>query len=249
MDKMNEQHPQVLLFANEDFIYGLNRHYYPDVEKQVGLGNLRVESLSNSSKYNLDHNPIGDGSDMYIYNKYKYCGIYLKSTSSDLLKTLIVDQSIAVQEAFIRMGAKHITICEETTDEDKTSIDVNSDTGYKSVGVRANAHILWDKSVDIKSKIEFQDNDNHPSTIDEVERFLNDYGLIGDAKLEMLFGRLKERRTLSGKEKYEVSYLSEVDNTINVALAINAVIFSEKLDFSHEHNHKYSIKKVIEVAF
>lgn len=147
------------------------------------------------------------------------------------------------------MGAKHITICEETTDEDKTSIDVNSDTGYKSVGVRANAHILWDKSVDIKSKIEFQDNDNHPSTIDEVERFLNDHGLIGDAKLEMLFGRLKERRTLSGKEKYEVSYLSEVDNTINVALAINAVIFSEKLDFSHEHNHKYSIKKVIEVAF
>lgn len=76
MIKQNQQ-PQVLLFADEDFIGGLNRPttYYPEVKKQVELGNLIVADLSSASSYTLDVSPIGDGSDLYLLNKYN--GRYL----------------------------------------------------------------------------------------------------------------------------------------------------------------------------
>lgn len=249
MTEKNKQHPQVLLFADEDFIYGLNRPqtYYPDVKNQIDLGNLIVDNLLNSSKYKLDSNPIGDGSDLYIYNRY--CGRYLKSTNSDLLITLIGDQNYAVKEALVCLGAKHIVIREESQNVNDRSVTVENNTGSKAVKVDASAHVSWNLSVDIKSQIEYINAENHPLSHDKIENFLCEHGLIGDTKLEMLLARLKERGSLSGTEKYEVSYLSEVKNAVDVSLAIKARIFNEKLDFDYQKTQKCSIKKMLEVTF
>lgn len=248
MIKQNQQ-PQVLLFADEDFIGGLNRPttYYPEVKKQVELGNLIVADLSSASSYTLDVSPIGDGSDLYLLNKYN--GRYLKATNGDLLNTLIDDQSIALKEALVRLGAKHIVIEESTSEVEKNEKDATAEGGKKFLEIIANAHITWNLSVDIKTKIEYKNDQNRAVDYQKVEEFYSKHGLIGDTKLEMWLDRLKEKGSLSGTESYTVTYLSEVENAINVSLAINAKIFSSKLDFNSLHSHKYKKEKTLTVIF
>lgn len=248
MIKQNQQ-SQVLLFADEDFIGGLNRPttYYPEVKKQVELGNLIVADLLSAKNYTLDVPPIGDGSDLYLLNKYN--GSYLKATNGDLLNKLIDDQSFAVKEALIYLGAKHIVIKESTSDVEKKEIDANANGGKNSLEIKANAHITWNLSVDIKTKIEFKDDQNRASDHQFARDWCHKHGLKGDTKIEMWLDRLEKKGSLSGTESYTVTYLSEVENAINVSLAINAKIFSSKLDFNSLHSHKYKKEKTLTVIF
>lgn len=244
-----KQQPQVLLFADEDFIGGLNRPttYYPEVKKQVELGNLIVADLLSAKRYTLDVPPIGDGSDLYLFNKYN--GSYLKATNGDLLNKLIDDQSIAIKEALIYLGAKHIVIKESTTDITKTDLDLNGETDAKALEIKANAHITWNLSVDIKTKIEYKDEQNKAVDYQTANDYCSKHGLKGDTKIKMWLDRLEKKGSLSGTESYTVTYLSEVENAINVSLAINAKIFSSKLDFNSLHSHKYKKEKTLTVIF
>lgn len=241
--------PQVLLFADEDLVGGLNRQqtYYPEIKRQVDLGNLMVAEYSNSHLFKIDTPPVADGSDLYVYNKYS--GVYIKSTSQDLLNKLIEDQSIAVKETLVRMGAKHIVISEGQHNADKSKIKGDADVKTPVTSVKVNSELSWNRSVDVDSKVEYENDQNRACKPSEVEQFMASHGMTGDTKLELLLDRMKSVGSLSGTETYEVSYLSEVDNAISVSLKINARIFSSKLNFESLHQHEYRIKKVLKVTF
>jgi len=60
---------------------------------------------------------------------------------------------------------------------------------------------------------------------------------------------LKEDGQLHGTEKYEVTYLSEIKNALNIAANVNYQLFNDTLDFSKEHNHVHTISKTLEINF
>lgn len=78
---------------------------------------------------------------------------------------------------------------------------------------------------------------------------MNSHGLASDSKLRLLCERLKSDGKISGIEKYEISYCSEIAQAINIAAKIDYKLFSANLDFSSEHNHVHIIKKSLEINF
>lgn len=240
--------PKVLLFAEDEYVYGVELGYYPEIKKQTDLNNLKVEYMKNRSKYILDTDPIGDGSDLYFLNKYS--GIYRKSIDSDLLNKFIDDQSHAVKESLIKLGAKHIVIIEEQNNAEKSNTRFSAGGGGVKVGGEVGVGWSWNKEVDIKTRIEYSNDLNTARTPKDVETFINEHGLGGDTKLRGLWDRLNETGDLTGTtEKYEVSYLSDVGNAIDIAVAINAVAFNAKLNFAREKQCTTIFKKVLEVTF
>lgn len=245
----NEQKPKVLLFAEDEYVDGVEFGYYPEVNKQSDLCNLKVEYMKNRSEYKLDSDPIGDGSDLYFLNIYS--GIYRKSTDSDLLNNKFIDdQSHAVKESLIKLGAKHIVMIEEQNSSNKNDTRFSTEGKNKGVGGGLDASRSWNKTIDIKSRIEYHNDGNQARDSKDVETFIREHGLGGDTTLSFLLDRLKETGDLSGTtEKYEVSYLSDVINAFDIALKVNAVVFNAKLNLENRKQNTTAIKKVLEVTF
>ena len=104
-------------------------------------------------------------------------------------------------------------------------------------------------SVDMTSTVESHDPKKKKKSYKEVVDFMNSHGLASDSKLRLLCERLKSDGKISGIEKYEISYCSEIAQAINIAAKIDYKLFSANLDFSSEHNHVHIIKKSLEINF
>ena len=78
---------------------------------------------------------------------------------------------------------------------------------------------------------------------------MRNHGLGNDASLIMLLNRLEEDGELHGTETYDVTFLSEMQNALNVAANMNYKLFNDNLDFSKKHNHIKTISRTIKINF
>lgn len=101
----------------------------------------------------------------------------------------------------------------------------------------------------MKSSIESHDPNRKPKAYQEIVDFMVSHGLSNDSKLLLLAERLKNDGRISGIEKYEVTYCSEIASALKIAASIDYKMFSDNLDFSVEHNHVHIIKKSLEINF
>ena len=84
--------PSLLIIADDDLSYGIEKGYYPDLSKAINLNNLAVYPLSNVPSLKqkdicLSEKPIGDGEDVYLRNPYADC--YVSMKDADILNTFV----------------------------------------------------------------------------------------------------------------------------------------------------------------
>ena len=247
-----EAKSSLLIIADDDFSYGINQGYYPDMTKAIDLGNLTVSPLSNVDNLiehdiHLSARPMGEGEDVYFRNPYTNC--YVSMKDSDLLNTFVETKSYAIKEALVLMGAKDIAMKESVHDKDSQNYESNNRMGYNIAKAEINGKCINEISVDMMSTIESHDPNRKPKSYKEIVDFMNSHGLASDSKLRLLCERLKSDGKISGIEKYEISYCSEIAQAINIAAKIDYKLFSANLDFSSEHNHVHIIKKSLEINF
>lgn len=247
-----ETKSSLLIIADDDLSYGINQGYYPDMTKAIDLGNLTVYPLSDV--HNLkDHDihltaqPMGEGEDVYFRNPYDNC--YVSMKDSDLLNTFVETKSYAIKEALVLMGAKDIVMKESVHDKDSQNYGSNNRMGNIIAKAEINGKCVNEISVDMMSTIESHDPNRKSKSHKEIVDFMNSHGLASDSKLRLLCERLMSDGKISGIEKYEISYCSEIAQAINIAAKIDYKLFSANLDFSSEHNHVHIIKKSLEINF
>jgi hypothetical protein len=248
-----ETKSKLLIIADDDLSYGIEKGYYPDLSNAISLDNISVfslgdvEALGNKDIY-LSARPIGDGEDIYVRNPYANCYIPIKDT--DLLNTFVQDKSHAIKEVLVKMGAKDIVMTESVHDNDSHRYDGNNNMGMKKMAkAEINGRFVNDISIDMKSCIESHDPNRKPKSYEEVIEFMKTHGLASDAKLNILCERLKSDGKISGIEKYEVTYCSEITSALTIAASIDYKMFSDNLNFSREHNHVHTISKILEINF
>lgn len=243
----HQMKPELLIVANEELSYGMKHGYYPDFLHNIKSGNLDVLSMEEATQENLSKRPMGNGMDFYIYNPY--FDQYISMWDSDILNKLVSDKSYAIKETLVRMGAKDIILKEETSDSESTHYNIQNKTSLELANADVSIDYDYSSSVNLKSYIESHDVNRIPKEYLKVKEFMIKHGLWGDAKLRLLLERLKEDGQLSGTEKYEVTYLSEIKNALNIAANINYKLFNDTLDFSRTHNHVHTISKTLEINF
>ena len=145
---------------------------------------------------------------------------------------------------------KHLSIKQENIDlYYKNKPRIFATVPINVVKAQINGNYLSDITVDMKSSIESHDPNRKPKPYQEVVNFMVSHGLSNDSKLLLLAERLKTDGRISGIEKYEVTYCSEIANALKIAASIDYKMFSDNLDFSVEHNHVHIIKKSLEINF
>lgn len=219
-----EAKSSLLIIADDDLSYGINQGYYPDMTKAIDLGNLTVYPLSDV--HNLkDHDihltaqPMGEGEDVYFRNPYDNC--YVSMKDSDLLNTFVETKSYAIKEALVLMGAKDIVMKESVHDKDSQNYESNNRMGNNIAKAEINGKCVNEISVDMMSTIESHDPNRKSKSYKEIVDFMNSHGLASDSKLRLLCERLKSDGKISGIEKYEISYCSEIAQAINIAAKID----------------------------
>ena len=247
-----EAKSSLLIIADDDLSYGINQGYYPDMTKAIDLGNLTVCPLSNVDNLiehdiHLSAQPIGDGEDVYLRNPY--ANYYVSMKDSNILNTFIETKSYAIKEVLVKMGAKDIVLKESVHDKNTSRYEVNNEMGVNVVKAKINGNYLNEITVDMKSSIESHDPNRKPKPYKEIVDFMESHGLSNESKLSLLAERLKTDGRISGIEKYEVTYCSEIASALKIAASIDYKMFSDNLDFSVEHNNVHIIKKSLEINF
>lgn len=243
--------PDLLIITDADSVYEITHDYYPNITKSIKSGNLMVlgyEDWSNNKLIQLKSKPLCNGNDVYILNPYS--NRYIQASDSEILDLFCEDKSLVVKEALVWMGAKHIIVEDEVSDKDtiKGGLKIDASTA-NGIGGSLNTTFSRITSVNIKNKIESEDFERKAKSFNEVKSYMQTHGLSGDTKLTLLCDRLKVDGKLSGKERYTLSYLNEVDFALKVLASINYKVFSSSLDFSLEHNHIHSITKSLLIEF
>lgn len=239
--------PELLIVTNEELTYGMENGYCPDFSQNIKNGNLSVLSLDEARNENLSKRPLGNGMDFYVYNPYN--NQYVCMWDSDILNKFVSDKSYAIKEALVRMGAKDIILKEDMSDSDNTHYNIQNKASLQLANADVSIDYESSSSVNLKSCIESHDINRKPKEYQKVKDFMIKHGLRGDTKLNLLLERLKEDGQLSGTEKYEVTYLSEIKSALNIAANINYQLFNDTLDFSKTHNHVHTISKTLEINF
>ena len=239
----------VLIFADEDKVYGIKKAYYPDIKRAVDSGCLLVLPYDgwHDAGLRLKSKPRCNGEDVYIRNPYSNC--FIPVSDAEILDSFISDKSLVIKEALVWMGAKDIVLDESVKNvgSQKGALKADATVGVGKGSLNVNMERL--ELVNIRSLIESHDSDRKPKSIEKVEEFLQEHGLANETKLTLLADRLREEGKLSGQEKYTVTYLNEVQFALGVLAGIDYKVFSGNLDFSRENVHLHSIDKVLTITF
>jgi len=168
---------------------------------------------------------------------------------TDIRESLINDKSYAIKEILVMMGAKHITLIENTKDTTNSTTQIEDHASVKFAKVNVNTNYELNSSVNISSLIESHDVNRQAKSAEDVESFMKKHGLWGDSGLLMLLERMKKDKLLHGTEKYSVSFCTELESALNIAAGINYKLFSNELDFSHKKNKVHIITSELKIEF
>ncbi|MCQ2129173.1 MAG: hypothetical protein MJZ08_07085 [Bacteroidaceae bacterium] len=244
--------PQVLIITDNDRKYGIDNGYYPQMTEALNYGQFKIISIDEfkQNQFMTSTPPLFNGRDFYLRNPYN--GNYISMDDKDILIKLIKSKNTKVKETLIRMGAKSVSLYEETSDIDKTNVKFSGNANIKLAHANIDANYDNKISVNIKSELAFTEDPecpNQPRNYESVKKYIFDHGLGGEDDLVAWLERLKEDGKLIGTEKISVTYFSELQNALRITSSIDYKLFNAELDFSLEHNHVHTITKTLSVNF
>lgn len=232
-----EKNPSALIIISDDFLYGIQKGYYPELTKSYNRGDLRIiseETLKNE-EINLDTPPSNKGCDVYVLNPYSEC--YISCVDIDKMEDSIFEKKcVVLREALVKMGAKDIKIAGGESNESSSNLSFEAGIGG-SLGMRGGEKKEQKESEGIKSKfslsdanfssskikakIESHDPNRKPQDYDKVRDYIFNHGLGNDTCLMGYLNRFKEDGRMSGTEKYEVTTKGVLTNTFKILASVD----------------------------
>ncbi|MBP9995621.1 MAG: hypothetical protein KBT67_11935 [bacterium] len=245
--------PQILIFVDDDFQYGLEQGMYPDLANKTKFGTVQVENLSSykESLWNVNTPPSGD-KDIYFLNPYTEQYLAIGSVAEDndsLTMKLVMDKSSVIKEVFVKMGAKRITLVDTIKDNDKSETHGGFSGGNNVIGGGGNMEYNKELSVEINNIIKSHDPEREPKPYEEVKQYVIDHGLGDDGQIKSLLDRLKSDGRISGTEEYDCTFLSELKSSLKIAAHIETPSIHGSADFGNTHSHIHEITKKITLEF
>ncbi|MCQ2114258.1 MAG: zinc ribbon domain-containing protein [Bacteroidaceae bacterium] len=245
-----EQRSQLLIFADEDIINGMKYGYYGELETRVNRGEIKIANISDVEKYpiNPQTKPNGNGADIYVWNAYdcRYESLF----DTDIVNIFVKGKSQAVRVVLEMMGAKHIILKSSKGFEEKSlkEGEMNVKVPLKAK-VSVNGKIANQLNVNIKEVIETINYNESPKKYDKIRSYMIIHGLMDDRLLSFYLEQFKNNGVLHKKEKYILTYLSEVQSAINILSNMQCKIFSGNIDFSAETTYVSTQTESLEIDF
>lgn len=115
---------KTILVSNEDFVYGVEKKHYPEILELKEQGSIDVCTKEDvKEKYASTVDSLNNEDAIYILNPYTNTCTPLDNPN--LEQDMIISEGIAVREALVALGAKHIRIIEEVEDTKENDIEGN----------------------------------------------------------------------------------------------------------------------------
>ena len=154
---------KTILVSNEDFVYGVEKKHYPEIFELKKQGSIDVCTKEDvKEKYASTVDSLNNEDAIYILNPYTNTCTPLDNP--DLEQNMIIDEGIAVREALVALGAKHICIIEEV--KDKMERDLGGKGGGKGGlydGEIEGKIYKKDSSLNLKKTLESNDSGRRTS--------------------------------------------------------------------------------------
>lgn len=245
--------PQVLIFVDDVFHYGLEQGMYPDLANKVRYGLVQVEKLSDfkDGLWNIDKLPFG-GEDIYFLNPYteQYQAVgNINEDEASLQMKLVTDKATVIKEAFVRMGAKIVEVVDSVKDTETNKMGAEASGGKGGCEAGAELDKSKDLSVKIDSTIKSEDPNREPKSYEEVKKYVVEHGLGDDTCIATLLSRLKSDGRISGSEHYECTFLSELKSSLDIAAHVNTPLIHGSAKFGSIKSGIHEISKTIHLEF
>ena len=249
---MKSSEPEMLIVADEEFMYGVQNGYYPELKKVYNSPQTKICTYDETHSLDLQlaTEPNLTGCTCYMLNRYAQK--YMELTDPNLENSLISDQCIAVKELLVALGAKSIRLSREVEDVKEQSAEGELGVGYKVGEVKVGMGRDQVRRMNMKVLIESYDPQRLPKSVAAIENFLRKKGLQHESHLVCLVERLKndDHQRLYGVEKMSLSFLSEVQDALKLIADINiGLFFNAYAEHETRLKQMHSFRECLEVDF
>ena len=217
-----EMKPKVLVLADDDYVNGVKKGYYPEHDTLRENNNLEFitlrEARNNPDLWKLDKTDKEEA--VFILDPYTQG--YIRADNKDLHRTIITSKAIAFQRALLNMGAHCVILTKMVHDAKNRTVEGGAHVGKKGiVDAEASAKLENGEIIDLSGKLCTIKETNTPKSIENVRKQLVETGLINDPFLRDLFDEFCETGKLSENKKVEFHFKSELDSALDIAASID----------------------------
>ena len=242
---------KTILVSNEDFVYGVEKKHYPEILELKEQGSIDVCTKEDvKEKYASTVDSLNNEDAIYILNPYTNTCTPLDNP--DLEQKMIIDEGIAVREALVALGAKHIFIKEEVEDKKEENGKVKVGGGTPIYEGELSSEGTKAIRLNLKKILESKDDGREPESIEICYKRIYESGLSNNPNLTSLFKRLKDSKDkrLFGTEKISIEYDKELSRSLDVALKLSKLeVFNANIGGSYKSKALHSFKYEVSADF
>lgn len=245
-----EKKPKVLILADDDYVYGVKKGFYPEYDVLRENNNLEFITLSdvrnNPGLWRLDKTDKEEA--VFILNPYSQG--YVRADNKDLTREVITSKAIAFQRALLNMGAHCVILTKMVHDAKNRTIDGGVHGGKKGL-FAANANVKHEKGeiIDLSGKLCTLKKTNIPKSVENVKNQLIETGLINDPIIRDLFDEFCETGKLSENKKVEFHFKSELDSALDIAASIDYGAIGGGMDVGVKKKEIHEVNQSLIVYF
>lgn len=255
MEEREPQKPRLLVVATPSYVRSINKGYVPEDKQAYDSKSGEIELISIDklldSRYELETRPIlksdeGEMMQVYLYDPSE--SLY-KVPRLELEDNLVKAHLLVYADILERMGAKSISLCEESELQEGSTFSTNTQAKGTKVGLGADLKVATDNESKfkriIKSALNYSLQENQPRSVEDVELAMRRHGLERDATLRLWLDNLREGR-LMGTRELSFDATREAENTFKLLGDLSGSVKAVELGLSTEVKYKsYLVERYI----
>ena len=245
---------ELVLVGDKYTRYGIEKGYYPadltrrlsvvDFDDKSALANVPFHGQCRPALNCLYACDVYSGSYVMIMNERQE-----EVDNSDIFAR---SKAAAIRGALLKMGAKHIEVT-NSLDTFRSS-DTGGGVGGGNIIARANVNARYsdDASTKYKSCLEIDFPNNTPSSVAEVENYMNEHFLRGsEFDLENLLDLMKDKKgSLAGvSQSFTEDLIKEMNSALDIAVGLDIKLFGFKANFKRTTKSQTHLSMSIRVQF
>lgn len=234
------ENPEVIMFVDDAFAYGLERNYYKEYESIPGL---EIKALSEAQNYNLK----ASENDIFYYNPYQQ--IYL-SQSYDLHAQFYHAKLLCYINVFRLMGAISVSGKVGSIKSSKSEKAVNVNAKYASVDAGIDVEISIREKIEQKLEVERIYGVELIKSKEEIKGYISEFDLWNDMEIKALYDQFKIENRLTGSYNRKIHLASELNKSLDIAVKLDAAnIFQLDSTFKNIQENRFEVSSEITVQF
>lgn len=234
------ENPEVIMFVDDAFAYGLERNYYKEYESIPGL---EIKALSEAQKYNLK----ASENDIFYYNPYQQ--IYLPQSDNLHIQFLEAKMHCYIN-VFRYMGAISVSGKAGSIKFSKSEKAVNVNAKYGSVGAGIDVESSIKEKIEQNLEVERKFGGELIKSKEEIEDYISKFNLWNDSKIKFLYDQFDMEGKLTGSFNHKIALASELNKSLDIAVNLDAAnIFQLDSTFKSIQENRLEVSFEIKVQF